>query len=295
MPSFQPYVQRASDKPTTITMPNIAGGLGAKLAEPANKDVKMRRQQRWVFYAIFVVIFLAGLLLVLKVYADNTKLVANVENLNSQLSQRSRDIEQLRQDLADRNQVAEASSGSLEQLKQELAKNVSQLEEALSKNKDFETQISQSQQTSDQDKLSLEKAMANTLNLILNLGIELPNGDVNKIPVANINIAGLDTDKDGLSDDVEMALGTDPLKTDTDSDEYSDKEEVFGGFNPLGKGMLPIDTKFAEKYKGKIVLNKRSDIFYAWYIAQDGQRYYLGSSDNKFEALRQNDYWTRAR
>ncbi len=294
MPSFAPYIQRAGDQPTTITTPNMVSGGNVKerLTQPVNKDVQMRRQQRWVFYAIFVVVFLAGLILVLKIYADNTKLVANVENLNSTLSQRNRDIEQMRQDLANRNQAAEASSTSLEQTKQELAKNVTDLQAAVAKNKDFETQLSQQTEASDKDKLTLERAKANTLNLILTLGIELSNGDMNKIPVADVTIAGVDTDKDGLSDDLEAALGTDPLKADTDGDGYNDKEEVLGGFNPLGQGMMPIDKKFADKYKGKIVLNRRANTFFAWYIAQDAKRYYLGSSDNKFEALRENDYWS---
>jgi cell division protein FtsL len=293
MPSFQPYIQRAGDKPTTITAPDLGSGRGVEQSvAPVNKDVQMRRQQRWVFYAIFVLLFLAALILVLKVYADNTKLVANVENLNATISQRNSDLEKVRQDLADRNQAAEAASTSLEQLKQELAKNVSQLQEITAKNKEFETQVSEKGTEVDNSKLVLERAKANTLNLILTLGVELKADDIKKIPVADVIIAGTDTDKDGLSDDFETALGSDPLKTDTDGDSYGDKEEVVGGFNYLGQGMMPLDIKFAEKYKGKIVLNRRGEVFYAWYIGQDAKRYYMGSSENKFEALRENDYWS---
>jgi hypothetical protein len=42
-----------------------------------------------------------------------------------------------------------------------------------------------------------------------------------------------DTDGDGLNNDQELLLGTDPLKTDTDGDGLSDKIEVDGGLNPL--------------------------------------------------------------
>jgi len=42
-----------------------------------------------------------------------------------------------------------------------------------------------------------------------------------------------DTDKDGLTDTEEIALGTDPKKKDTDGDGYSDKDEVDDGFDPL--------------------------------------------------------------
>ncbi len=43
----------------------------------------------------------------------------------------------------------------------------------------------------------------------------------------------LDFDQDGLSNDEEMAYGTDPYKADTDGDGYSDYTEISGGYDPL--------------------------------------------------------------
>jgi hypothetical protein len=43
----------------------------------------------------------------------------------------------------------------------------------------------------------------------------------------------LDTDEDGLSDDEEADLGTDPDDADTDGDGYDDGEEVDAGTDPL--------------------------------------------------------------
>ncbi len=43
----------------------------------------------------------------------------------------------------------------------------------------------------------------------------------------------LDSDRDGLSDALEIKLGTDPTNADTDGDGYSDGVEVKTGFNPL--------------------------------------------------------------
>lgn len=45
--------------------------------------------------------------------------------------------------------------------------------------------------------------------------------------------AGLDLDKDGLTNEEEAELGTDPKKADTDGDGYSDGEEVKAGYDPL--------------------------------------------------------------
>lgn len=43
----------------------------------------------------------------------------------------------------------------------------------------------------------------------------------------------VDTDKDGLGDDIELKLGTDTQFVDTDGDGYTDGEEVANGYNPL--------------------------------------------------------------
>jgi len=43
----------------------------------------------------------------------------------------------------------------------------------------------------------------------------------------------LDSDQDGLTNQEEKMIGTDPYKADTDGDGYSDGEEVRSGYNPL--------------------------------------------------------------
>jgi hypothetical protein len=49
----------------------------------------------------------------------------------------------------------------------------------------------------------------------------------------NSNSLFLDSDQDGLTDQEEKAIGTDPFKADTDGDGYSDGKEVESGYNPL--------------------------------------------------------------
>lgn len=46
----------------------------------------------------------------------------------------------------------------------------------------------------------------------------------------------VDTDKDGLNDDLEVKIGTDPTVADSDNDGYKDGQEVFNGFNPFVGG-----------------------------------------------------------
>jgi len=49
----------------------------------------------------------------------------------------------------------------------------------------------------------------------------------------NSNSLFLDSDQDGLTDQEEKMIGTDPLKADSDGDGYSDGKEVESGYNPL--------------------------------------------------------------
>ena len=72
------------------------------------------------------------------------------------------------------------------------------------------------------------------------LGMEgkltLDNGD-NLVQTAPIALM-IDSDQDGLPDDIEIRLGTDPFKADTDGDGYDDGAEVKSNYNPSGEGKL---------------------------------------------------------
>lgn len=53
-------------------------------------------------------------------------------------------------------------------------------------------------------------------------------------------IDSIDSDSDGLDDDLEKVFGTDPNNPDTDGDGYSDGSEVSNGYNPNGEGKIDI-------------------------------------------------------
>lgn len=57
----------------------------------------------------------------------------------------------------------------------------------------------------------------------------------------------IDSDEDGLPDDMEKRLGTDPFNFDTDQDGYNDEEEIKNGFNPLGEGIFAGELKPIER------------------------------------------------
>ncbi len=122
----------------------------------------------------------------------------------------------------------------------------------------------------------LEQTDAMVYAMIVTLGTGISNANLNKIPLADANFKGLDTDGDGLSDTIELALGTDKTKNDSDGDGFKDKAELLGNFNPNGKGTTTVDMKFADNQKGKILLQVESK-GEAWYInPKDSKKYFLG-------------------
>jgi hypothetical protein len=61
----------------------------------------------------------------------------------------------------------------------------------------------------------------------------------------------LDSDDDGLSDDEEEALGTNPNKADSDDDGYSDLAEIQNAYDPTGSGRLD-ESSFLIRYNSPV-------------------------------------------
>ena len=124
------------------------------------------------------------------------------------------------------------------------------------------------------------------LNLMRQLGTGISNDNLKKIPVGLGLSNGLDTDRDGLGDDLEKALGTSPNSIDSDSDSFNDYQETKANYNPLGQGALNIDTVFATRQKGKIFLQVEAH-GEAWYVNPlDGKRYFMGRPQDAFTLMR---------
>lgn len=95
-----------------------------------------------------------------------------------------------------------------------------------------------------------------------------------------------DYDGDSLPDDTENAIGSDMYLDDSDNDTYKDGVEAFNGYNPVGSGKWPIDKKFANAQKGRILLQVE-DHGEAWYInPKDGRRFYMKDGDAAYKIMR---------
>lgn len=127
---------------------------------------------------------------------------------------------------------------------------------------------------------------ADAFSLMRNLSIGITNADLAKIPAANANFEGQDTDNDGLSDAIEQSLGTDPRNADSDHDGYDDRQEIISGHDPLSSGRLAYSQDLTAKLSGYILLQAEQN-GEAWYVNPDnGKRYFLGRPADAFNVMR---------
>lgn len=128
---------------------------------------------------------------------------------------------------------------------------------------------------------------SDAFDLMRSLGVGITTENLNKIPVAEANFSGVDTDGDGLSDVIEDAFTTNKNSADTDGDGFSDKSEILNGYDPTKPSKrLPLDPDFASKHLGKIFLQVEQN-GEAWYIyPADGKRYFLSRPSDAFEIMR---------
>lgn len=118
-------------------------------------------------------------------------------------------------------------------------------------------------------------------------GIGATNNDLNKIPISLDNLSGLDSDGDGLPDNFEIAIGTNPNNSDSDGDGHDDYTELLNGYNPLGINKLSHNNNFSKAQAGRILLQVEG-LGEAWYInPEDNKRYFLGRPDDAFNLMRE--------
>lgn len=118
----------------------------------------------------------------------------------------------------------------------------------------------------------------NALEVMQSLGYGTFNRDLWKIPAGVLTQYGTDSDRDGLSDNFEIAFGTNRYDFNSDHDVYSDKTEIIAGYDPNGPGKMPIDRNFTNKNKGRVLLETES-FGQAWYVnPTDGKRYYFSNT-----------------
>jgi len=122
--------------------------------------------------------------------------------------------------------------------------------------------------------------------LMRKLGIGISDKNLAKIPIGMATNNYPDSDGDGVSDNLEDAIGTNKFNKDTDNDGYNDKIEITNGYNPLGSGKQPIDKKFTQINSGKIFLQVEKN-GEAWYVEPVTQkRYFLGRPADALQIMR---------
>ena len=112
-------------------------------------------------------------------------------------------------------------------------------------------------------------------------GQGITNDDLSRIPIGVLQgQPGEDDDDDGLNNELEKALETDPRSPDTDNDGYNDAIEVRNQYDPTGSGKYKTDPEFTRKHLGKIFLQVEKN-GNAWYVAPAREKRYLLSGPKK--------------
>ena len=101
--------------------------------------------------------------------------------------------------------------------------------------------------------------------------IGISDNDLAKITIGLVNFGLQDSDHDGLDDELERAIGTDPLRADTDNDGYIDYQELAHGYDPTQKGVaLKFNQKLTAKLTGSELLR----------VQHKGELWYLNPTDH---------------
>jgi DNA-directed RNA polymerase subunit RPC12/RpoP len=253
--------------------------------EQVKREIGFRRYQRWFFYIFFAIMFIGMIIAIVMIYNQNTKLLLSMETAKKELGQKDEVIKTTQITLEEKLKVLEDLQKNLTEKDTEIAQ----------KTETFKKVVDEKALVDDQYKncqVDLSSADANIYSLIIKIGAGISDRNLNKIPLADANLDGVDTDADGLSDQAENAFGTDINKIDSDGDGFNDKTEILGGYNPMGTGEIGIDPDFAVKQKGKILLQVEKS-GEAWYVGQDARRYFLGTPADAFKIMRGLEYWTK--
>lgn len=283
--------QRAKDEeiaPAHEQITHLAGQL--KNQETAtDKAISFRRQQRWFLYGVIVVMFIVGIIMMVNIYSANTKAMTEMANLQVKYSAKEKQLDDVQTQLDEANATLTNKNSTVNDYQEKLSQSTKNLTEMVDKNKRLEEELAVNKLSAETCQANLISATGVNYNLITRLGVVLSAGEMLKIPVALSDSEAMDTDKDGLVDELEKALGTDEIKMDTDADGYDDKAELEKGYNPTGTGAW--STTAANNYRNRVVINKQNDTINAWYVAINGKRYFLGNSANDFNFLLLTPYW----
>ncbi len=259
-------------------------GISIDHKQQVSKEISFRRYQRWIFYSIIILIFIGMVGIIIRIYNANSEISQSKTSIQKKFQTQQEELQKTKNILNETKTTLKQKTQAQKDLEQSADNLKSKLENYNQNYNQVESKFQDCQ-------LNLGKANSNIYKLIVELGKGVSNNDLAKIPLADSNLVGQDSDNDGLSDLVEQSLGTNSDNSDTDGDSYTDKEEILQGFNPAGEGKLPLDEQYAAQMKGNIFLQVDGSNE-AWYVAGNGKRYFLGTPVNAFRTMREVEYWT---
>lgn len=124
------------------------------------------------------------------------------------------------------------------------------------------------------------------LKTLKGLSVPISQNELQKIPLAlpAVSSGVSDSDSDGIADELEVAIQTNPFHSDSDSDGYGDFEEVLSGHDPLHRSKkILVDMKHAREYSGSVLRSETAGEDIYWYVhPHDMKRYVITSPDSTY-------------
>ncbi len=111
---------------------------------------------------------------------------------------------------------------------------------------------------------------------------EIWNQEVSSGNETGIIQPGVDDDEDGLTNEEEIALGTNPKAVDSDGDTYGDLAEINNEYNPTGEGKLSQNKNLASYLNTTFNLSLLYPVSWKRTIASTDDSIMLTAPENQF-------------
>jgi len=156
------------------------------------KEIKFRRWQRWFFYGVLIVLFVAETAYAAKIYTDNAALLSASVQLQSSLRQSQTELETVSQTLVTKDAQLTKSLNDLAKMQQDVNASQSAIALQTQKVQDLIQQKDEAVRIYSTFRSALANVDLDAFYTILNRGVAINAKDLVRIPLGQAGTSGED-------------------------------------------------------------------------------------------------------
>ncbi|MFA5125107.1 MAG: hypothetical protein WC473_04800 [Patescibacteria group bacterium] len=156
------------------------------------KEIRFRRWQRWFFYGVIIVLFIAETAYAAKIYTDNAALLSASVQLQSSLRQSQTELETVNQTLASKDAQLTKSLTDLAKMQEDVNASQSAIALQTQKVQDLIQQKDEAVRIYNTFKSALANIDPDAFYTILNRGVAISAKDLVRIPLGQAGTSGED-------------------------------------------------------------------------------------------------------